>query len=100
MLNGYGIRISRSSILERCDAAGWFLPDGHHGHKIGAKLGYLAAGNPRNQVQPVSADIGNGTELAAKFRIEPPVPIAWIEQPVLQETAMHEFGLTDSAFLN
>jgi len=77
-----------------------FLPDGHHGHKIGAKLGYLAAGNPRNQVQPVSADIGNGTELAAKFRIEPPVPIAWIEQPVLQETAMHEFGLTDSAFFN
>src|ERR1700719_3111585 len=99
-LDRHGIRVRGIGFLESFDAAAWSLADWNHRYQIGAQLDHLAAGDPCNHVQPVRADVGNGAELAAEFRIEPPVPVSRVKQPILQKAAMNEFGLADGAFHN
>src|SRR6266702_3522966 len=99
-LDGNWIGVARISLLESFDAAAGLLPDGHHGNQIGAELCHFAAGNPSDKVKPVGADVGNGAQLAAEFRVKTPVPVAGIKEPVLQKAAMDQFGPTDGALLN
>ena len=56
---------------------------GHHG-------GDPLAGDIGHQVEPVRADVADGPESAAAFRLEAPVPVGLEQQPVLEVAAGDE----------
>ena len=96
----YGVHIGGIGFLESFHTAARPLADRDDGDQISAKLRYLAAGNPGNQIQPMGADVGDGAELPTEFGVEAPIPISGVKQPVLQEAAMHKPGLADGAFFD
>src|SRR5262245_59810186 len=82
---------------EGFDMAAWLVAHGNDGGEVGAEFGDFFAGDPLDQVKPMSADVGNGAEYAAEFGFETPVPIGGICEPVLQKAAVDEADFADGA---
>src|SRR5256884_9104356 len=68
-----------------------------NGGEVGADFRDAASGNEHGEVHPVSADVRNGSEVAAKFGFESPVPVGRKEQPVLMKFSMNEQRFADGA---
>jgi hypothetical protein len=56
--------------------------------EIGEDLGDVVAENEVHRVEPVRADVGERTQLAAFLRQQPPVVVGVVEQPVLEVAAV------------
>ena len=61
--------------------------DGMEDSQIGEDVFDIAAGDVLDEVNPVSADVGNGPELALFLGQNPPVVVGIVEEPVLLVTA-------------
>ena len=59
--------------------------------------GDALAGDERHQVEPVRADVADGAQRAAALGLEPPVPVALEEQPVLEVAAGDEADVAELA---
>ena len=55
------------------------------------------AGHERREIEPVGTDVGDGAQRAPIFRLEPPVPVRVVEQPILEVAAGHESNVADTA---
>ena len=60
-------------------------------------VGDVLAGHEGHQVQPVRADVADRAQGAAALRLEPPVPVAVEEQPVLEVAPGDEPDVAEAA---
>ena len=63
---------------------------GHRGERAGAEAGDPLARDELGEVAPVRADVGEGARGAAERRVDAPVVVLGVGQPVLQVGAVHE----------
>src|SRR6185437_16999436 len=76
------------------------LPDGQNRSQVGAKLGHFAVRNPRNEVEPMRADIRDNAKRTAELRLQAPIPVRRKEQPILQKAAMNQPRLANLSTLH
>src|ERR1700688_1458985 len=77
------------TLLEGLHSSARTFAHRNHGREIGAHLSYFSSRDPGEQIKPVGSDVCDRAHLTAQLRLQAPVPVIWIEQPVLQETAMN-----------
>ena len=65
--------------------------------EVGHDLDDPLAGHERHQVEPVRADVADRAQGPAPVRLEPPVPVALEEQPVLEVAPGDEPDAADVA---
>ena len=82
---------------ERLDGARRAAANRDRGGEIGQQLGHGQARDELHQIEPVGADVGDGPQLAALVRLEPPVPVRGEEEPVLEVAAVDVPDLADAA---
>ena len=82
---------------ERLDLAGRAATLLDERVQVGADLDDALAADELDEVEPVRADVGDGTEVALAGGVEPPVPVGVEQQPVLQVVAADQPRLADRA---
>jgi hypothetical protein len=70
------------------------------GLQVGDQRGDAQAGDVLGHVEPVRADIGHAARRAASLRVDAPVPVRVVEQPVLRISALHGENLAQLAGLS
>jgi len=73
---------------ERFDRADRHLPGLVHRVQVGEDRRDARSRDEPRQVEPVRADVGHGAQRPALLRIETPVPVGWLQQPVLDVDAV------------
>src|SRR5438445_11902287 len=79
--------------------AAWTFSNWNYGGQIAADFCDLLARNPGKQIQPVGPDIRDCAQFAPQFRLQAPVPVRRIKQPILQETAVDQSRLANDSSL-
>ena len=94
-MNGLCHRFNRGLQFagKRINRRGWFLAHRDKGLKIGANSFDALAGDKGQQIQPVRTNVGDGTHHATQIRLQPPVPIAGQQEPVLQIRTLHDVDI-------
>src|SRR6185312_9074342 len=62
--------------------------------------GHFAVRNPRNEVEPMRADIRDNAKRTAELRLQAPIPVRRKEQPILQKAAMNQPRLANLSTLH
>ena len=75
--------LDRAGVRVGLDGSGRDAAHRMDGEEVGEHLGDATAGDPAGQVEPVRADVGDGAQRPAELRIETPVPVGRLVQPVL-----------------
>ena len=75
---------------ERLDRTRRLLAGGDERGQVGHHRHDRLAGDEGHQVEPVRADVADRAQRAALVRLEPPVPVGLVEQPVLEVVAGDE----------
>src|SRR5437667_6238867 len=88
----FGVGSSRESFHRAARA----LSDRDHGGEIRAHFNHFLACQPHDQVEPVGPDIGYSPQFAAQLRLQTPVPIGRVKEPILKETSTRQTRLSDS----
>ena len=60
-------------------------------------LAHVLAGHEGHEVEPVRPDVADRAQRAAAVRLQPPVPVALEEQPVLEIASGHEPDVAEAA---
>ena len=74
-----------------------FAAPADEGHEVGHRRPDPLAEEERGEVHPVRADVGDGAQVAAEMRVDAPVPVRVLQQPVLQVVPGHEPHLAELA---
>ena len=82
---------------EGLDLADRPVTDRDRGGEIGEDLHDPRAGHELGQVHPVRADVAHGAQLSRALRLQAPVPVRRLREPVLQVAAVDVPDVADVA---
>ena len=85
-----GHRLGFARLRRTSRRGGGLVAGPHERRQVGHHRGDRVAGHERSEVEPVRPDVADRPERAALVRLEPPVPVALVEEPVLEVVAGHE----------
>src|SRR5579862_341265 len=73
----------------------WLLASFVNRLQVGAQTAYAQSGNVFGHVEPVRANIGHAARWSARARVDAPIPVRVIEQPVLRIRALQNKNLAE-----
>ena len=83
-VDGDRLRVRVAAAVEGLHVPGRAQPLVVEAAETGMDTGHPAAGDVLDQVDPVRPDVAQGPRGAGSLRLEPPVPVGLVEQPVLE----------------
>jgi hypothetical protein len=90
-------RLDRAVRGEGLDRPGGFATRLDERRQVGHHRLHVLAGDIGHEIEPVRADVAHGAERPAAIGLEPPVPVALEEQPILEVAAGDEPDLAQAA---